>query len=118
MALTAHPSSTADLDRLLRSLGTVRQQVRTERLVERLRTGPVEIDNVRHRWLRRATELDLRAGPTLAVWLYHPLSGAPVELRSIGWHDSVGWFLAVTTARETSATLLAWQLRIGPADGP
>jgi hypothetical protein len=118
MALTAHSSSTADLDRLLRSLGAVRQQVRTERLVERLRTEPVEIDAVRHRFLRRATELDLRGGPTLAVWLYHPPKSRPVELRAIGWHDSVGWLLGVTTMSGSTATLLAWQLRIGPPDHP
>jgi len=116
MALIAQSPSTAEIDRLLRSLGPVRQQVRTERLVERLRAGPVEIDEVHRRCWRRATELHLRAGPTVAVWLYHPLQRIPSELTSIGWHDAIGWLLGVTTAEQRRATLLAWQLRIGPPD--
>jgi hypothetical protein len=116
MPVTAQRSTTTDIDRLLRSLGAVRQQVRLERLAERLACGPVAVAAVRHRLLRRATELDLLGGPTVALWLYHPLGERPIQLRSIRWHDAVGWAVGVTTAARGRGVLLAWQLRIGQTD--
>lgn len=101
-----------DVDRLLRTLGPVRQQIRLERLQARLREGPIDVGWWRPMLLRSGARLGLDGGPVVTIRFYHPLREPPAALVDIRWQDDVGWVIVVRTFGAERLTLLAWRIAV------
>jgi hypothetical protein len=99
----------------LAELEGTRNQLRMERLAERLRErGPLAVRDTVVRGHGHRVRLELDDGSVLALRMFWPRPQSVAALVSVRWDERIGWVVAVRTTTGEQMIDYAWLATLTP----